>query len=152
VLASLNHPNIAGIYGLEQTGDSQALILELVEGEDLSQRLKRGPLLVEDALDLCRQIAEALEAAHERGIIHRDLKPGNIKLLPDGRVKVLDFGLAKVMADTPSTAQGSMASEDSPTVFTKACRLFFRWMGMSVSPRDRQYTSQSWRLSDTLKS
>jgi len=92
-LAALNHSNIAGIFGIEQAGDSQALILELVEGEDLSERLKRGPLPVEEALEVCKQIAEALEAAHGKGIIHRDLKPGNIKLLSDGRVKVLDFGL-----------------------------------------------------------
>ena len=77
-LSTLNHPNIAGIYGLEITENSQALVLELVEGEDLSERLKRGPLPVDEALDTCKQIAEALEAAHAKGIIHRDLKPGNI--------------------------------------------------------------------------
>jgi serine/threonine-protein kinase len=109
-LAALNHPNVAAIYGLEQIGDSQALILELVEGEDLSERLKRGPLPIEEALDVCKQIAEALEAAHEKGIIHRDLKPGNVKLNADGKVKVLDFGLAKaVTADTASV------DPDSPT-------------------------------------
>jgi len=95
VLASLNHPNIAAIHGLEQIGNSHALVLELVEGEDLSERLKRGPLPVEEALDVCKQIAEALEAAHEKGIIHRDLQPGNVKLTAEGKVKVLDFGLAK---------------------------------------------------------
>ena len=98
-LATLNHPNIAAIFGIEQSGDSPALILELIEGEDLSARLRRGPLPVEEALEVSKQVAEALEAAREKGIIHRDLKPGNIKLLPDGRVKVLDFGLAKVISE-----------------------------------------------------
>ena len=87
VLAALNHPNIAGIFGLEQTGHSHALVLELVEGEDLSERLKRAALPVEEALDVCRQIAEALEAAHEKGIIHRGHKPGNVKLTAKGQVR-----------------------------------------------------------------
>ena len=91
-LASLNHPNIAAIYGLEESGDVDCLVLELVEGETL-----RGPLPVERALDYARQVAEALEAAHAKGIIHRDLKPANIKVTPQGRVKVLDFGLAKAI-------------------------------------------------------
>ena len=94
-LASLDHPNIGAIYGIEEAEGKRCLILQLVEGEDLSQRIKRGALPVEEALDVCKQIAEALEAAHEKGIIHRDLKPGSIKLMADGRVKVLDFGLAK---------------------------------------------------------
>jgi serine/threonine-protein kinase len=110
-LATLNHPNIAGIYGLERTGNSQALILELVEGEDLSQRLKRGALPLEEALDVCHQTAQALEAAHEKGVIHRDLKPANIKLSHDGKVKALDFGLAKSLVSEPSTAD-----EESPTI------------------------------------
>lgn len=114
-LATLNHPNIAGIYGLEQVGDSKALALELVEGEDLSERLRRGPLPVEDALKTSKQIAEALEAAHEKGIIHRDLKPGNVKLTEDGKVKVLDFGLAKALTDD-SDATSASISEDSPTI------------------------------------
>ena len=98
VLASLNHPHIAAIYGLEEADSVRGLVLELVEGETLAERLATGPLSVHEALDLARQIAEALEAAHEKGIIHRDLKPANIKLTPDGTVKVLDFGLAKVFA------------------------------------------------------
>jgi serine/threonine protein kinase len=121
VLAQLNHPNIAGVYGLEYSGDTQALILELVEGDDLSVRLKRGPLPVDEALEVCKQIAEALEAAHEKGIIHRDLKPGNIKLTEEGKVKVLDFGLAKALSDESDTSSVSNA-EDSPTItdaFTK---------------------------------
>lgn len=111
LLAQLNHPNIAGVYGLEQSGDTQALILELVEGDDLSMRLKGGALPVD----------EALEAAHEKGIIHRDLKPGNIKITNNGKVKVLDFGLAKALADE-SDLTSSASQEDSPTItdaFTK---------------------------------
>src|SRR5262245_60378462 len=92
VLASLNHSNIAQIYGLEQVGGATCIVMELVEGETLAERLKKGPLSSDEALDVARQIAEALAAAHERGIIHRDLKPANIKLTPNGTVKVLDFG------------------------------------------------------------
>ena len=89
VLASLNHPNIAHIHGLEEADGVTALVLELVEGEDLAQRIARGPIPLEEALPIARQIAEALEAAHDHGIIHRDLKPANIKLRADGTVKVL---------------------------------------------------------------
>ena len=105
VLASLNHPNIAHVHGLEQSDPSagsgqagvQALIMELVEGPTLADRIAQGPIPVDEALPIAKQIAEALEAAHEQGIIHRDLKPANIKLRPDGTVKVLDFGLAKAL-------------------------------------------------------
>ena len=96
-LASLNHPNIAAIYGLEESGGVTALVMELVEGDDLSQRIARGAIPLDEALPIAMQIAEALEAAHEQGIIHRDLKPANIKVRPDGTVKVLDFGLAKAL-------------------------------------------------------
>jgi serine/threonine-protein kinase len=121
-LAALNHPNIATIYGLEHTPDGQALIMELVEGEDLSekiegQRAKGSGLPLDEVLPIAKQIAEALEAAHEQGIIHRDLKPANIKVRPDGTVKVLDFGLAK--AAEPA-AVGSMAASMSPTITTPA--------------------------------
>src|SRR5262245_51186692 len=95
LLAALNHPNIAAIYGLEKAADLNALVMELVEGDDLSQRIARGPIPIEEALPIARQIADALESAHEQGIIHRDLKPANIKVRRDGAVKVLDFGLAK---------------------------------------------------------
>ncbi len=95
MLASLNHPHIGAIYGFEDSGEIHALVLELVEGDTLADRIARGPMPLEDALPIARQIAEALEAAHEQGIIHRDLKPANIKITPDGVVKVLDFGLAK---------------------------------------------------------
>jgi serine/threonine-protein kinase len=97
VLASLNHPNIAHVYGLEQANGVQALVMELVEGPTLADRIARGPVPVDEALPIAKQIAEALEAAHEQGIVHRDLKPANIKLRPDGTVKVLDFGLAKAL-------------------------------------------------------
>src|SRR6266581_550578 len=97
MLASLNHPNIASIFGLEESGGVRALVMELVDGEDLSAIIARGPLPLEDTLGVARQIAEALEAAHERGIVHRDLKPANVKVQADGTVKVLDFGLAKAM-------------------------------------------------------
>jgi serine/threonine-protein kinase len=97
VLAALNHPNIAAIYGFERWSELTALVMELVDGEDLSQRIARGAIPIEEALPIAKQIAEALEAAHEQGIIHRDLKPANIKVRADGTVKVLDFGLAKAM-------------------------------------------------------
>ena len=97
VLASLNHPNIAAIYGLERSDGTTALVMELVEGPTLADRIAKGPIAIDEALPIARQIAEALEAAHEQGIIHRDLKPANIKLRPDGTVKVLDFGLAKAL-------------------------------------------------------
>jgi len=103
VLASLNHPNVAQIYGLEESGNRPCIVMELVEGETLQERLKRGPIPLDDALPIAKQILEALEAAHERGIIHRDLKPGNVKIAPGGRVKVLDFGLAKVFQEPQDT-------------------------------------------------
>ncbi len=101
VLASLNHPNIAAIYGLEEADDTRALVLELVEGPTLADRIAQGPIPVDEALPIAKQIAEALEAAHEAGVIHRDLKPANIKVREDGTVKVLDFGLAKALDTTP---------------------------------------------------
>jgi serine/threonine protein kinase len=94
-LAALNHPHIAHVYGVEESGETRALVMELVEGDDLAERLKRGPIPVDEALPIARQVAEALEAAHDAGIVHRDLKPANIKVRSDGTVKVLDFGLAK---------------------------------------------------------
>src|SRR6188472_1642158 len=96
-LASLNHPHIAAIYAIEKSAGVTALVMELVGGEDLSQRIAKSAIPLNEALPIATQIAEALEAAHEQGIIHRDLKPANIKVRPDGTVKVLDFGLAKVM-------------------------------------------------------
>jgi eukaryotic-like serine/threonine-protein kinase len=114
-LASLNHPNIGGIYGLEEANGSTALVMELVEGEDLAQRIARGAIPLEEALPIAKQIAEALEAAHEKGIVHRDLKPANIKLRPDGTVKVLDFGLAKALQPGSATTSPVVVT-NSPTL------------------------------------
>src|SRR4029077_18471438 len=98
MLASLNHPHIGAIYGFEDAGDVPALVLELVEGDTLDDRVRRGPLPLSEVLAVAQQIADALDAAHRAGIIHRDLKPSNIKITPDGVVKVLDFGIAKTVA------------------------------------------------------
>src|SRR5262245_55824667 len=111
-LAALNHPHIGGIYGLEDAGGVRALVLELVEGPTLADRIAQGPIPLNEALPIARQIAEALEAAHERGIVHRDLKPANIKVRLDGTVKVLDFGLAKAL--DPVAGSGDLAN--SPTL------------------------------------
>ncbi len=121
-LAALNHANIAQVHGLEESGDIHALIMELVEGEDLAQRIARGPLPLDEALPIARQIADALEAAHDSGIVHRDLKPANIRIRPDGTVKVLDFGLAKALEPT-STATGPAALMNSPTLTQQATQL-----------------------------
>ncbi len=116
LLASLNHPNIAAIYGLEESGGTNFLVLELVEGETLADRIKAGPIPVEESLKLALQIAEALEAAHEKGVIHRDLKPANIKVTPEAKVKVLDFGLAKAFAGE----QAAVNLSNSPTLSNAA--------------------------------
>jgi Tol biopolymer transport system component len=116
LLAALNHPNVAAIHGLEEADGTPFLALELVEGEDLSERLKRGRVPVEEALDVATQIAEALEAAHEKGIVHRDLKPSNVKLTPDGQVKVLDFGLAKAWTCDGGSGGSSADLSQSPTL------------------------------------
>ncbi|MFQ5930211.1 MAG: protein kinase, partial [Acidobacteriota bacterium] len=103
LLASLNHPNIAAIHSFEHADGLHFLVLELVEGETLAERVAKGPLPVEEALEICRQVAEGAEAAHEKGVIHRDLKPANVKITPEGQVKVLDFGLAKALeGETPA--------------------------------------------------
>ncbi len=116
-LASLNHPNIAAIYGFEKSTSLHALVMELVEGEDLSQRIARGAIPLDEALPIAKQIAEALEAAHEQGVIHRDLKPANLKVRIDGTVKVLDFGLAKAM---DPVAESSAAAMETPTITSPA--------------------------------
>src|SRR5512147_3308263 len=118
LLASLNHPNIDAIHGLEESGGTNFLVLELVEGETLSDQIKRGPIPVEESLKLALQIAEALEAAHEKGVIHRDLKPANIKVTPEGKVKVLDFGLAKAIAGE----QAELNLSNSPTLSEAATK------------------------------
>ena len=116
LLASLNHPNIAAIYGLEESNSVRALVMELVEGRTLADRMAAGPIPLDEALPIALQMAEALEYSHEKGVIHRDLKPANVKLTPEGTVKVLDFGLAKALED------GSTSSdlEKSPTLTVAA--------------------------------
>jgi serine/threonine protein kinase len=119
VLASLNHPGIAHLYGFESTGTADPtrfLVMELVEGEDLAERLKRGKVPVDEAIGIAKQVAEALEEAHEKGIVHRDLKPANVKLTPDGKVKVLDFGLAKAWSGEGPGATSSADLSQSPTL------------------------------------
>src|SRR5258706_3394238 len=111
VLAALNHPNIAQIYGLDESEGARFLVMEYVPGENL-----KGPMPLDEAMAVCRQIADALEAAHEKGVVHRDLKPANIKLTPEGRVKVLDFGLAK------ATEESSADLSHSPTMSIAATR------------------------------
>jgi eukaryotic-like serine/threonine-protein kinase len=118
LLASLNHTNIAAIYGLEESGDVRALVMELAEGSTLADRINKGPIQLDETLSIARQIADALEAAHEKGIIHRDLKPANIKVTPEGAVKVLDFGLAKALEGEAAEADASQ----SPTLSLAATK------------------------------
>ena len=120
VLASLNHPNIASIYGLEETGEAPCLVLELVEGQTLAERLAQGALPIEEARDVALQIASALELAHEKGIVHRDLKPANVKVTPEGAVKVLDFGLAKALENESAETAHDLSL--SPTLTAAATR------------------------------
>jgi len=112
VLASLNHPRIAHIYGLEESNQTRCIVMELVDGETLDERVRRGPLHIDDAVEIVKQIADGLEAAHGKGITHRDLKPANIKIRDDGAIKILDFGLAKVFGSENSAADLS----NSPTL------------------------------------
>ncbi len=113
-LASLNHPHIAQIYGLEESHGVRALVMELIEGDDLSNRIARGPIPIDESLPIATQIAEALESAHEKGIVHRDLKPSNIKLTANGTVKLLDFGLAKAMGGDISSNFAVSQGQFSP--------------------------------------
>src|SRR5688572_2486238 len=143
VLASLNHPNIATIHGIEDEDGVHALVMELVEGETIADRIVRGPLPVSQALTIARQIADALDAAHERGIVHRDLKPANIKLTSSGLVKVLDFGLAKavteVEAGPPQASQAATvtagATQDGLIVGTPAYMSPEQMRGQPVDKR-----------------
>ena len=118
VLASLNHPNIASIYGLEESNEVRALVMELVEGPTLAERIRQGPLPLEEVLAFAKQIADGIEYAHERGIIHRDLKPSNVKLTPESQVKLLDFGLAKALEG--ETVEPEL--QNSPTLSAAATR------------------------------
>jgi eukaryotic-like serine/threonine-protein kinase len=120
VLASLNHPNIAAIYHVEDADGVPAIVMELVQGETLAERISRGPIPVDEALPIAKQIAEALEAAHEQGIVHRDLKPANVKVTPNGIAKVLDFGLARLSEMTSASNAGSAALSMSPTITSPA--------------------------------
>jgi hypothetical protein len=119
-LAALSHPHIAAVFGFESIGTTHALVMELVEGQTLADRVGRGAVPMPEALDYARQIADALEAAHEKGIVHRDLKPANVKVTPDGQIKVLDFGLAKAL--TPESS-GSGPAEHSPTLTARATQM-----------------------------
>ncbi|HEX4914053.1 MAG TPA: serine/threonine-protein kinase, partial [Vicinamibacterales bacterium] len=137
VLASLNHPNIAHIHGLEESNGTIALVMELVEGEDLAQRLTRGAIPIDEALAIAKQIADALEAAHEQGIIHRDLKPANIKVRDDGTVKVLDFGLAKALEPGVGNREPGAGHTlaNSPTITSPAMtRLRQGYGGQATQP------------------
>src|SRR5215213_4953216 len=118
VLASLNHPNIAAIYGVEDVAGARALVMELVEGSTLAERIPEGPIPIDEAINIATQVAEALGAAHDQGVVHRDLKPANIKVKLDGTVKVLDFGLAK--ATGPADAGHAADLSASPTITTPA--------------------------------
>ena len=120
VLASLNHPGIAAIYGLEDTGGVHALVLELVDGPTLADRLERGPIPLDEALPIANQIAQALAAAHDRSIIHRDLKPANVKVQDDGTVKVLDFGLARYVEWSPTAVDGQPDRRDTASTNTQS--------------------------------
>jgi serine/threonine protein kinase len=128
VLASLNHPNIAQIYGIEESNGTRGLVMELIEGETLANRIARGPIPLDEALPIAKQISEALEAAHEQGIIHRDLKPANIKVRPDGTVKVLDFGLAKALEPAHINRDATL----SPTITSPA--MMTVWVCCLVQP------------------
>jgi serine/threonine-protein kinase len=119
VLAALNHPNIAQIFGLEQFDGTIALVMELVDGPTLADRISAGPVPANDTMAIAYQIIDALEAAHERQIVHRDLKPANVKVRPDGTVKVLDFGIAKVL-ETPSPLSGPQAPSLTTPAMTQA--------------------------------
>ena len=145
MLASLNHPNIAAIHGVEEADDVRALVLEVVDGPTLAERIAAGRLPIEETIAIARQIAVGLEAAHEQGIVHRDLKPANIKLRPDGTVKLLDFGLAKVVQ--PAMALTSGTATSSPTVTSPSMMLRGVLLGTAayMSPEQAKGREADWR-------
>ena len=150
VLASLNHPNIAAIYSLEEAQGSRFLVLELVEGDTLADRIARGALPVDEALNIAKQICEALEAAHEKGVVHRDLKPANVKITPDGKTKVLDFGLAKVR-----TAEAATDFSNSPTMMSASTPGMIMGTAAYMSPeqakgKEADQTSDIWSFGCVL--
>src|SRR5262245_4194499 len=150
VLASLNHPNIAQIYGLEEFNESRCIVMEMVEGETLHERLARGPISLDEALPIARQIAEALEAAHDGGVVHRDLKPANIKLRRDGKLKVLDFGLAKVFQE-----QQQLTLSNSPTLLGSSAPGIILGTAAYMSPeqakgKEADRTSDIWAFGCVL--
>ena len=130
VLASLNHPGIAAIHGLEDSKGTKALVLELVEGPTLADRIAQGAIPLDEALPIAKQIAEALEAAHEAGVIHRDLKPANIKVRDDGTVKVLDFGLAKALETTLDVHLNQSATQTATATQTGVNGTFSAWKAL----------------------
>jgi eukaryotic-like serine/threonine-protein kinase len=151
VLASLSHPHIGGIYDVAEFGESRFLVLELVEGETLADRIARGPIPLDEALAIAKQIAEAVEAAHDKGIIHRDLKPANVKLTDDGNVKVLDFGLAKVREE----AGGGVALSNSPTLMSASVPGVIMGTAAYMSPeqakgKEADRTSDVWAFGCVL--
>ena len=140
VLASLNHPNIAAIYDLQESDGIRFLILELVEGETLAKRIRRGALSADEAFTVAKQICEGLEAAHEKGIIHRDLKPANVKITPEGKVKVLDFGLAKALESSLSERKYVEFADAQPCRNKRGshrwyCRVYVARAGQRVARR-----------------
>ena len=150
VLALLNHPNIAAIYDLQEVNDSRFLVLELVEGETLADRIARGCISVGEALSISKTICEALEAAHERGIVHRDLKPANIKITPEGKVKLLDFGLARICDEQPIADLSN-----SPTLMSATSRGLILGTAAYMSPeqargRTVDKTTDIWALGCVL--
>ncbi len=142
-LASLNHPHIAQIHGFEESGGVRALVMEFVAGEDIAERIARGRIPVAEALPIAQQIAEALEAAHERGIVHRDLKPANVKVRPDGTVKVLDFGLAKALQPTSGIAVGESGEGPHSSTITAAMTLRGAILGTAAYMAPEQATGKS---------
>ena len=153
-LAALNHANIAAIYGLEEIGGDKALILELVEGPTLADRIAEGRIPLDEALGIAKQIADALDAAHEAGIVHRDLKPANIKLRPDGTVKILDFGLAKALAvgaESPDQQLSHSPTLTSPFGATGAGVLLIEQnVKFAATVADRHYLLAQGRVVESL--